>query len=206
MCFCSALPPEPLASRVQVTVLQHPQERRRNNRTVDKVLQRCVGSVEVVSGRVLPPLETSEGVVVLYPAPDAEPMTSQGRCSRMIVFDGTWTLCRELYSRNKELLSGCRYVKICPEQLPPECPYHGRLFGVYALRKPPTVDPALLYLSTAEAVALALDLHSPAPDWRYSLAVRTAVKTVSELSLSRATGVVHRPEKPGYIPNLYGLG
>ena len=202
VCFCSALPPAPLPSDVQVLVLQHPQEQRRKNRTADTVLTRCVGSVKVVVGRTLPPLPP--GTALLYPSPHAEPITPDLGLTSLVVLDGTWALCKELYQRNLPVLQGLRAVKIRPS-LPSDCPYHGRTYGDYVLRKPPVLDQDTMFLSTAEAVALALDLAQPSPrPWHYSNLVRGVVRQITSTQLAMRKGEgVHRPEKRGYIAGLY---
>lgn len=135
-CLCALV--RPVASRIGVTVLQHPDEAAHAKGTV-RLLQRCLGAgCSVQIGRQWPAPPALQDCWLLYPGDGPPP---PGRPSHLLLIDGSWRQSRQLLQLNPWL-----------QQLPR-----------YALRDPPPTRYAALrrahregQLSSLEAVAGAL--------------------------------------------------
>lgn len=160
------LPVQPLASRVRVLILQHPQEPDKELGSA-ALLARALESAELRVGLSWRNLKAAagEGAIpsewaVLYMGakdakatepvsflgPKGETMTPAG-LKGLIVLDGTWSQAKTLWWRNPWLLKLRRIVL-----RPGRRSFYGRL------RKEPRADA----LSTIESCALALERLDPA--------------------------------------------
>ena len=135
ICVCDRV--EPVATRLRIVVLQHPQE---DNETLGtKNVQRERWAVLAAAKLLieLPDAVEAGGVVVVDRNGHVLPL-DQHRLDGILVLDGTWSQAKTLWWRNAWLLKLPRIV-----MTPREPSMYGRL------RKEPRRD----YVSTLEAIA-----------------------------------------------------
>ena len=124
--------------------------------------------------------------MLLWPEPGAEHIGDVPNESRfvLIVVDGTW---KEAAEMRKRAGAACLTVHV-----------GDGVTGLFAARKPPADG----CLSSIEAAAVALDLLEPSSAGAVLAALRRPMLRVVEMQAALAKRVVHRPERPGYRPNL----
>ena len=197
VCVCDALPRPPLALDTPVIIWQHPNEAKRRVATAS-LLALCLSddSREIARGRSFNAVTEcalwrrcvlGEGRVplLLWPEPGAEHIGDVPNESRfvLIVVDGTW---KEAAEMRKRAGAACLTVHV-----------GDGVTGLFAARKPPADG----CLSSIEAAAVALDLLEPSGAGVLA-ALRRPMLRVVEMQAALAKRVVHRPERPGYRPNL----
>ncbi len=153
-CLCARIPR--VRNRTPIVIVQHKREARHALGTVriaDLGLERRAIAVLAGSQRSgrEPPQWLPPGAGLLYPGDDARelgevPVTEQPRC--LVVIDGTWHQARALFRDHLWLQELPRF------KLQPKEPSR------YRLRKEPAAD----YVSTIEAISLALAILEPETD------------------------------------------
>jgi len=150
VCYCDHAPR--VDNRTHVTVVQHPREQFHPLGTA-RIVARCLSNVELLvahagwaraGARGLFP----EGAALLYPGPGARELASipaDERPRALVALDGTWHHARTLY-RDHPVLHELPLVSFVPSS-PTE----------YRVRREPKEE----YVSTVEAVAIALELLEP---------------------------------------------
>lgn len=104
-CLCALV--RPVASRIGLSVLQHPDEAAQAKGTV-RLLQRCLGAACTVQiGRQWPAPAALQGCWLLYPG---DGPSATGRPSRLLLLDGTWRQSRQLLQLNPWLQQLPRYA------------------------------------------------------------------------------------------------
>ncbi len=155
-CICTLA--QPVASDVQVLILQHPMEEREAKGTA-RLLHLCLGaSSRLVVGESFDPAalhallhapwqagDTPRQAILLYPATEGQPVPALDsplapQQHRLIVIDGTWRKTSKMLHANPGL------------QTLPRLPLNITTAGRYRIRKARRAD----QLSTLEASALAL--------------------------------------------------
>lgn len=143
-CLCSLIPS--LSSRVQVQILQHPDEARHALNTA-RLAVLGLETARLEQGEQFPPLSLATGTYLLFPGPEARSLTELQADERvavkqLMVLDGTWRKARKLLYLNPSL-------QALPQlKLPEGCQSR------YRLRKAPMPGA----LSTLEAIVVALNL------------------------------------------------
>lgn len=143
-CLCSLIPS--LSSRVQVQILQHPDEARHALNTA-RLAVLGLETANLCLGEQFPHLPIDSGTYLLFPGPEARSLkeltlAEQTAVERLIVLDGTWRKARKLLYLNPAL-------QALPQlKLPEGCRSR------YRVRKAPMPDA----LSTVEAIVIALSL------------------------------------------------
>ncbi len=199
VCVCDALPRPPLALDTPVIIWQHPNEAKRRVATAS-LLALCLSddSREIARGRSFNAVTEcalwrrcvlGEGRVplLLWPEPGAEHIGDVPKESRfvlIVIIDGTW---KEAAEMRKRAGAACLTVHV-----------GDGVTGLFAERKPPADG----CLSSIEAAAVALDLLEPLGAGEVLAALRRPMLRVVEMQAALAKRVVHRPERPGYRPNL----
>jgi len=184
MCLCRALPEAPLATAgIRFLILQHPNEARTKNNSINRTLTRILRDVEVVVGRYYtragcPPLDRAmqeDDTILLYPRPNAKPLqellrsppttshctaakVAGDRLQTIIVVDGTWSTANGIITTNRVLSEWPNVAKLDSASLLTARPQ-------FLTRIPPSRIPGAV--STAEAIAaviqVAHDAHQGAP-------------------------------------------
>lgn len=140
-CLCSFIPK--LETGIRLTILQDPHEQRHALNTA-RLVALAIASATLNVGTNFPDYESVDGRFVLFPGPEAMPITAAlaGELTELIVLDGTWRKARKLLYLNPKL-AALPQVRL---------PAAGG--SAYRLRKAPQAGA----LSTVEAVAQALNL------------------------------------------------
>ncbi|MBB4842604.1 DTW domain-containing protein YfiP [Paucibacter oligotrophus] len=141
-CLCAWV--RPVDNRVELIVLQHPQEQHQAKGTV-RLLQRCLSRCRVLVGEgfdeaLLAPL-LGAGTALLYPM-DATALAgaTAGPVQRLILLDATWRKSRKMLQLNPRLQT---LPRLALTELPP---------SGYAIRRAQRPEQR----SSLEAAALAL--------------------------------------------------
>jgi len=112
VCICSSLPKPPIKLRIEIVVLQHPDEEKRAIRT-GRLLQLGLDSscCKIYRGKKFPGgrkelMErlSSPGTVLLYPGPNSRELSETSLTDpcvdRVVLLDGTWDQAAKMYHRN----------------------------------------------------------------------------------------------------------
>lgn len=167
VCYCFALPREPIETRNRVVMLQHPMEQKRCLQT-GRMLQLGLaeGRCLLYRGKVFPNsradatllniLNDRERTLLLYPTKDAVPIdeidVSEGPFN-IVLIDGTWPQAKAIFTRSP-VLQQLRQVKLV-----------GSHVSHYVIR----TQPAEGCLSTLETAAAALSVLEDVPTVREDL-------------------------------------
>lgn len=142
-CLCALIPS--LSSRVQVQILQYPDEARHALNTA-RLAALGLNSADLCVGEQFSDLSINAGTYLLFPSAEARSLTElneaeHSRITQLIVLDGTWRKARKLLYLNPAL-------NAIPHLRLPD----GHL-SRYRLRKAPAAGA----LSTLEAIVVALN-------------------------------------------------
>lgn len=142
-CLCSLIPS--LSSRVQVQILQHPDEARHALNTA-RLAALGLTTAHLELGESFPQLAFDKGTYLLFPSSEARVLTDltwaeRGVIERLVVLDGTWRKARKLMYLNPALQA------LPALKLPEGC------LSRYRLRKAPMAGA----LSTLEAIVMTLN-------------------------------------------------
>ncbi len=143
-CFCALIPQ--IDNRTDVLILQHVRERFHpfnTARIVHRALKRSTLLVDPACRLAAAPLSIKPGAVLLYPGPDARPLSdlpADRRPEQLVIVDGTWHHAKTLV-RDIPLLASMPRYRIVPASP-----------GRYRIRR----EPSATSLSTVEAAVAAL--------------------------------------------------
>ncbi|KAK9987460.1 hypothetical protein SO802_032411 [Lithocarpus litseifolius] len=172
VCLCETLPAQPIPTKTQIVIIQHPHEARHKLSTVPVLTKCLLNSTTVVTRRLRPGLspllDQSPPAVYLFPPTPSSPAVtlspSQPQNDKddenavLIVFDATWKHAREMVRASEEYLS--RFAsRVCLEGYD-ESVGGGSIYdsdSELILRK----EPCGGCVSTMEAVARALRVIEP---------------------------------------------
>lgn len=139
-CLCALIPA--LQSQTQLLILQHPDEARHALNTA-RLVALGLSSATLQTGTLFPEYGAVAGRFLLFPSPDAVPLTalSGTQVTQLVVLDGTWRKARKLLHLNPQLAALPRVAL--------------SEYGVsrYRLRKAPKAGA----VSTVEAIVTALN-------------------------------------------------
>ncbi|KXJ80735.1 hypothetical protein RP20_CCG023562 [Aedes albopictus] len=122
VCWCSALPPQPLVPKSRVILLQHPAEEKRALRTAPMLsVGLAPGKCLIYKGKKFPKFDSeledilsAKNSILLYPSATSIPMEqldlSEGPFN-LILIDGTWPQAKAIYT-SSTILHGMRQVKL----------------------------------------------------------------------------------------------
>lgn len=122
VCWCSALPPQPLVPQSRVVLLQHPAEEKRALRTAPMLsVGLAPGKCLIYKGKKFPKFDSeleailsAKNSILLYPSPNSIPIEqldlSEGPFN-LILIDGTWPQAKAIYT-SSTILHGMRQVKL----------------------------------------------------------------------------------------------
>lgn len=152
-CVCGSI--QPVDNRTRVLIVQHPRERRHPFGTA-RLARLGLRRVEVLvadrdpDGLTRCPPSDPTNAVLLYPAPDARPITTLTAPPRtLVVLDGTWSTAGKL-RRDAPWLHALPTVALAPAQP-----------GRYRIRKAPRPRVQLSTLEAIVAALLALEPDTP---------------------------------------------
>lgn len=122
VCWCSALPPQPLVPKSRVILLQHPAEEKRALRTAPMLsVGLAPGKCLIYKGKKFPKFDSEleailadKNSLLLYPSPRSIPIEqldlSEGPFN-LVLIDGTWPQAKAIYTCSS-VLHGMRQVKL----------------------------------------------------------------------------------------------
>ena len=203
VCLCKVLPEFPIKSHIKTFIFQHPFEKKQANRT-DWVAQRVMSDVSVIVGRradkvvdndFQEAIGLSNDTALLFPSPTSRALSlaSSSELKNLIVLDGTWKQVRQMLRDSPQLESLSHFYL----ELPPS------YSGAFLIRKSSESIDDFAPLCTAEAVSLAIDAIT-GEDIR-TTKTREILSTWSQQQITLTSRPVHRPDRPGYVHNLYNI-
>ncbi|XP_055635113.1 tRNA-uridine aminocarboxypropyltransferase 2 [Toxorhynchites rutilus septentrionalis] len=122
VCWCSALPPQPLVPKSRIILLQHPAEEKRALRTAPMLsVGLAPGKCLIYKGKKFPKFDSEleailadEKSLLLYPSINSIPIEqldlSQGPFN-LVLIDGTWPQAKAIYT-SSSILHGMRQAKL----------------------------------------------------------------------------------------------
>ncbi|XP_053695970.1 tRNA-uridine aminocarboxypropyltransferase 2 [Sabethes cyaneus] len=122
VCWCSALPTEPLNPKSRIILLQHPAEEKRALRTAPMLsVGLAPGKCLIYKGKKFPKCDselesilTDEKSLLLYPSARSIPIEQLDQSEgpyNLILIDGTWPQAKAIYA-SSSILHGMRQVKL----------------------------------------------------------------------------------------------
>lgn len=208
VCLCDVFPEQLIDSTITCIILQHPFECKRKKRT-DWIAQRIVGRTLIFQGRSVKAADSEilrralsdpKSCALIFPAFDSQTLPestdTHSPIKTLFFLDGTWQQAREMFKASPELQEISRFKLALPKN------YKGAFLirkAVAELKDGSEFCP----LSTAEAVALAVDEICNSSE--RTIATRKVLKAFcdKQLSFTKADSIKHRTERAGYIENFY---
>lgn len=122
VCWCSALPPQPLVPKSRVILLQHPAEEKRALRTAPMLsVGLAPGKCLIYKGKKFPKFDSeleeilsAKNSILLYPSATSIPMEQLDLTEgpfNLILIDGTWPQAKAIYT-SSTILHNMRQVKL----------------------------------------------------------------------------------------------
>ncbi|KAI0983495.1 hypothetical protein GJ496_010097 [Pomphorhynchus laevis] len=146
-CLCGSLPKSAIQLRdgLRITILQHPNERKRVLSTT-RILQLCIPDVKIVTCHRIrfaehPQLNLSHpNTLLIYPSPQATDLPSEIEGHHLVFLDATWSEVKKMYLSSPDL-KDIKHVKLTSETV-----------SKFVIRSQPKDK----FLSTIESVAICL--------------------------------------------------